>query len=124
MSHFAQISSDNIVLRVIVAEQDFIDSGVVGDPSEWLQTSYNTKGGIHYNPITGEPDDEVALRGNYASPGYIYDPENDVFYEPQPYPSWTISAPTWTWQAPKPMPIDGKIYRWNEEQLDWIEVVK
>ena len=109
MSHFAQIDENNIVTNVIVAEQDFINSGAVGDPAKWIQTSYNTRGGIHYGP-DGLPDGQLALRANYAGIGYIYDPVNDVFYAPQPYTSWTISAPTWIWQAPTPYPTDGKIY--------------
>jgi hypothetical protein len=76
MSHFAEISgSNNIVTRVIVAEQDFIDSGVVGTGSNWVQTSYNTYGGVHYGDVSGSyaPDGGVALRKNYAGSGYTYD---------------------------------------------------
>jgi hypothetical protein len=106
LSHFAKVEN-GIVTQVIVAEQDFIDSGVVGHG--WVQTSYNTRGGVHYGQ-DGQPDGGVALRANYAGIGYTYDQTNDVFYAPQPYPSWTISAPTWLWQAPVPYPNDGKIY--------------
>ena len=77
MSHFAQVEN-GIVTQVIVAEQDFIDTGLVG--TGWIKTSYNTRGGIHYNPVTNEPDGDIALRANYAGVGYTYDSINDVFY--------------------------------------------
>jgi len=118
MSHFAQIQN-GIVTQVIVAEQDFIDSGAVG--TGWIQTSYNTRGGIHYGQ-DGQPDGGVALRGNYAGIGYTYDSINDVFYAPKPYPSWTISAPTWIWQAPTPYPNDENRYEWNEETVSWVQI--
>ena len=117
MSHFAQVVN-GIVQQVIVAEQDVIDSGMFG--TGWIQTSYNTRGGIHYGP-DGQPDGGIALRANYAGIGFIYDSVNDVFYEPQPYPSWVIFAPTWIWQAPVPRPNDGKVYQWNEPTLAWVE---
>jgi hypothetical protein len=120
MAHFAQIDQNNIVVQVIVAEQDFIDSGAIGDPAKWIQTSYNTRGGIHYGP-DGQPDGGPAVRGNYAGIGFVYDPANDVFYPPQPYPSWTISAPTWTWAAPTPCPVDGNIYTWDEATSTWTQ---
>ena len=118
MSHFAQVV-DGIVAQVIVAEQDFINSGAVGDPSQWVQTSYNTRGGVHYGP-DGQPDGGVALRKNYAGIGYIYDRENDVFYAPQPYPSWQLNTTTWLWAPPIPCPTDGKIYEWNETSRSWV----
>jgi len=80
MSHFAEIDSSNIVLRIIVAEQDFIDSGAVGDKNNWIQTSYNTQGGVHYAPNSNTPDGGVALRKNYAGEGYTYDATRDAFY--------------------------------------------
>ena len=87
MSHFAEISgSNNIVTRVIVAEQGFIDSGAVGTGSNWVQTSYNTYGGVHYGDVSGShaPDGGVALRKNYAGIGYTYDESRDAFISPQP----------------------------------------
>ena len=110
MAHFAQVEN-GIVQQVIVAEQDVIDSGLFG--TGWIQTSYNTRGGQHPE---GRP-----LRGNYAGIGYTYDRNNDVFYAPQPYPSWTLNNTTWLWEAPTPMPEDG-IYTWNEPTLSWVEV--
>jgi hypothetical protein len=117
MSHFAKVEN-GIVTQVIVAEQDVIDTGIFGHG--WIQTSYNTKGGVHYGQ-DGNPDGGVPLRGNYAGIGYVYDNVNDVFYAPQPYPSWTISAPTWTWTAPVPYPEDGKYYQWDESTQSWVE---
>lgn len=121
MSHFAQVKN-GIVTQVIVAEQDFINLGVVGDPSEWIQTSYNTRGGVHYNPDTGEPseDQSKALRKNYAGIDYTYDAERDAFIEPKPYESWVLNEQTCLWDAPKPMPNDDKLYVWDEEVMDWI----
>jgi hypothetical protein len=121
--HFAKvpeiINGKGIVVYVIVADQSVIDSGLFGDPFIWIQTSYNTHGGIHYG-LDGKPDGGVALRANYASIGNTYDSTNDVFYAPQPYPSWTISAPTWLWTPPVPYPNDGKQYYWDEATLSWV----
>ena len=114
MGHFAKVV-DGKVVQVIVAESEFFDTFVDTSAGTWLQTSYNTIGGQHTQG--GTP-----LRGNYAGIGYTYDAQNDVFYAPQPFPSWTISAPTWTWEAPTPMPTDGKIYKWDEPTLAWVEV--
>jgi hypothetical protein len=115
MSHFAKVES-GIVTQVIVAEQEFINSGAVGDPASWIQTSYNTYGGQHR--LGGTP-----LRKNYAGIGCTYDAVRDAFYAPQPFPSWTLNEETCLWVAPTPRPEDGKIYNWNEESLSWIEVV-
>ena len=121
MSHFALIDANNTVVEVIVAEQDFIDSGAVGDPSRWIQTSYNTRGGVHYGP-DGQPDGGVALRANYAVVGGTYDPVHDVFYGPKPvnYPSYVIGAPDWQWKPPIPKPQDGGDYRWDESAQRWV----
>lgn len=118
MAHYAKIEND-IVTEVIVAEQDFIDTL----DGEWVQTSYNTYGNTH--KLGGTP-----LRGNYASAGYIYDRTNDVFYDPQPFASWTLSTSTWIWEAPlaKPSDADSVMYRWDEDayQADntagWVRV--
>lgn len=113
MSYFARVEN-GIVQDVISAEQSFIDSL----PGTWIQTSYNTRGGIHYG-ADGKPDGGIALRANFAGVGYTYDSVNDVFYAPQPYPSWKISAPTWLWEAPVPYPSDGR-YIWDEATLSWV----
>jgi hypothetical protein len=129
MSYFAKVptivNGKGIVQEVIKADQDFISSGLVGDPSLWIQTSYNTRGGVYYLPDSNTPDSDQskALRANYAGIGYTYDSINNVFYAPQPYPSWTISAPTWIWTPPIAMPSDGKAYAWNESTKTWDVVV-
>jgi len=126
MSNFAYVPNivDGIgtVERVLVIEQDVIDSGLFGMPLAFYQTSYNTRGGVHYAPDSDTPDGGVALRGNYAGIGDTYDQVNDVFYAPQPYPSWTISAPTWEWQAPVPYPATGGPYQWDEATQTWVAV--
>lgn len=107
--HFAKVEN-GIVTQVIVAEQDFIDTGALG--SGWVQTSYNTHGGQHPE---GRP-----LRKNYAGVGYAYDLGRDAFIPPQPFPSWTINEETCLWSAPTPMPIDDKLYRWDELTTSWV----
>jgi hypothetical protein len=113
MSHFAKVEN-GIVTQVIVAEQDVIDSGLFG--TGWVQTSYNTYGGVHKNG--GTP-----IRKNYAGVGYIYDPTRDAFIAPQLYASWTLNETTCLWEAPTPMPLDGKPYRWDEPTTSWTEVL-
>ena len=124
MGHFAKII-DGTVVSVIVAEPEFFDTFVDSSPGTWLQTSYNTRGGVHYVPNSDTPseDQSKALRANYAGIGYTYDQVNDVFYAPQPYLSWTISAPTWQWQAPVPYPSTGGLYSWDEATQSWVENV-
>ena len=99
MSHFAEISgSNNIVTGVIVAEQGFIDSGAVSASSNWVQTSYNTHGGVHYGlDVTGSyaPDGGTQLRKNYAGTGYTYDRSKDAFISPQP-PNFVSSSLTFS----------------------------
>lgn len=120
MSHFAKVEN-GIVSQVIVAEQDFINSGAVGDPASWVQTSYNTFAGEHRNG--GTP-----LRKNYAGVGMIYDSVRDAFYAPQPFPSWVLDEATCIWNAPVPMPEDSgqgdppKMYNWDEATTNWVEV--
>lgn len=123
MGHYAKVVS-GIVQQVIVAEADFFNTFVDSSPGEWIQTSYNTRGNVHYSPNSNEPDGGVALRGNYAGIGYIYDSANDVFYPPKPYNSWSISAETnWVWTPPVAYPTDeGKSYVWNEGTTSWDEV--
>ena len=125
MGHYAKVVN-GIVTRVIVAEPDFFNHFVDTSPGEWIQTSYNTYGNVHYAPDpTGlnshkNPDGGVALRGNYAGVGMVYDQVNDVFYEAQPFPSWTLNKSTWLWESPVPLPTDGKPYIWDEASKNWI----
>jgi hypothetical protein len=123
MGHFAKVC-DGKVMQVIVAEKEFFDTYVDSTPGEWVQTSYNTRGGKHYNPDSNElsNDQSKALRGNYAGIGYTYDATNDVFYGPQPYPSWILNNTTWIWEAPIEKPIDGKLYMWDEATTSWIAI--
>jgi len=120
LSHFAKVC-DGKVIQVIVAEPDFFNTFVDSSPGQWLQTSYNTRGGVHYGP-DGEPDDGVALRGNYAGIGYTYDAANDVFYAPQPFASWTLNQTAWQWGAPIAYPEDGLRYAWDEATTAWVAV--
>jgi len=117
MSHYAKCV-DGKVVSVIVAEEDFFKTFVDTSPGEWIQTSYNTHGNVHYGQ-DGKPDGGVALRGNYAGVGYTYDAAKDVFIAPQPFPSWTLDQTKWLWEAPVAMPTDGKPYVWNEATKAW-----
>jgi len=119
MSHYAKVVNGT-VQQVIVAEAEFFNTFVDTSPGEWIQTSYNTRGNVHYAPNSNTPDGGTPVRGNYAGIGYVYDRTHDVFYPPQPYPSWHISAETnWIWTAPTPMPTDGHRYSWNESTQAW-----
>lgn len=117
MSHFAKVVN-GIVETVIVAEQDFIDTL----EGTWIQTSYNTRGGVHYNPVTGNPteDQSKALRKNYAGIGYAYDSVNDAFIPPKPtdYPSFVLDPFSFTWVPPVSKP-EG-YYMWNETDQVWV----
>lgn len=114
MSHFAKVNGLGVVEEVIVAEQDFIDT--LPDSSSWVQTSYNTRGGAH--TLGGTP-----LRKNYAGIGYRFDGVRDAFIPPKPFDSWVLNEETCLWDAPIAMPNDGKLYTWNEEQLNWVESI-
>ena len=122
MAHFAKVK-DGVVTQVIVAEPEFFDTFVDASPGEWIQTSYNTRGGVHYAPDSHEPDGGVALRKNYAGIGFTYDAARDAFIPPQPYPSWNLDEDTCLWDAPVPYPTDGKPYTWNEDTKQWDEIV-
>jgi hypothetical protein len=104
MSHFAEIDSNGIVKRVIVAEQNFINSGVVGDSFNWVQTSYNGN-----------------FRKNYAGEGYTYDKTRDAFIPPKNFSSWTLVEATCQWEAPSAYPDDDKEYLWDEANTEWKE---
>jgi len=114
MAHYAKVKN-GIVQQVIVAEKDFLDTFTDTSAGEWIQTSYNTKGGVH--ELGGTP-----LRKNYAGIGYTYDRERDAFIPPNDYPSWTLNEETCQWQSPVPYPNDGKLYKWNEEITNWEEI--
>jgi len=143
MSHYAEVDpSTNTVVRVIVAEQDFIDSGAVGDKSRWIQTSYNTRQGVHWGTAANGkylPDGGTALRGNYAGVGfdYIKTDSMDAFVPPianTQWTSWTVNTSTFMWTSPLgDAPTDansalGEYYDWDENaykannQTGWIKV--
>jgi hypothetical protein len=123
MGHYAKIV-DNKVVNLIVAEPEFFETFVDSSPGEWIQTSYNTRGGIYYNPNSNEPaeDQSKALRKNYAGLDYTYDRQRDAFIPPKEFASWTLNEDTCLWEAPTPYPTDGKYYQWSEAELAWIEV--
>ena len=106
MAHFAKIDNSNVVTKVIVAEKEFINSGLVGDEFLWVQTSYNS-----------------SFRKNYAGVGYTYDKTKDAFIAPKPYPSWTLVEDTCQWEAPVSYPTDGQAYTWDEDTTAWVENV-
>lgn len=121
MAHFAEIDADNLVVRVLVVPdvqenrgQEYLadDLGLGGT---WKKTSYNTQGGVHVNG--GTP-----YRKNYAGIGYTFDAAKDAFIPPKPFASWTLNETTCNWEAPVAMPTDDKMYRWDEETTNWIEV--
>jgi len=97
MSHFAKVV-DGIVVKVISAEQEFFNTFIDTSPGLWLQTSYNTRGGIHYAPDTNTPDGGIALRKNYAGIGYTYDSTRDAFISPKPAGDWTLNETTCQWE--------------------------
>ena len=132
MAHFAKLGingkvmtvhvvSDNDCLNTITGKEDekvgqeFLEK-IHGWPRPlWIQTSYNTAGGVHR--LDGTP-----FRGNYAGIGKIWDEDKQLFYSPQPYPSWTLNESTAIWDPPTPHPNDDKIYVWNEATKAWDEV--
>jgi hypothetical protein len=114
MAHFAKVT-DGKVTQVIVAEPEFFETFVDSSAGEWIQTSYNTQGGVHL--LGGTP-----LRKNYAGIGYTYDRTRDAFIPPQLFASWVLNEDTCLWDAPTPYPIDDKRYRWDEPTTSWVEI--
>src|SRR5210317_2655360 len=123
MAHFAKVV-DGTVTKVIVAEPEFFDTFVDDSPGRWVQTSYNTRGGVHYQSDSNTPSDDQtkALRKNYAGKGYTYDATRDAFIPPQPFPSWVLNEDTCLWQTPIPMPEDDNLYIWNEDTQQWDQI--
>lgn len=123
MAHFVKINEDNVVEQAIVVAnecapdeqtgQAFLAS--IGFEGTWLQTSYNTREGVHI--LGGTP-----FRHRYAGIGYVYDPVNDVFISTKPFESWILNKQNYVWQPPIPRPTDGKDYRWDEPTLSWVEI--
>ena len=129
MAHFAKVVNGTVT-NVIVAEPEFFDTFVDDSPVEWIQTSYNTRYGKHYEPNsdTLSSDQSKALRKNYAIIGGTYDATRDAFLPPHRYASWTLNEDTCVYDPPIPMPNDGKYYDWDESayQADntkgWVEI--
>jgi len=121
MGHYAKVQN-GIVSQVIVAEAEFFDTFVDSSPGQWIQTSYNTRGGIHYQPNSNTPSDDQtkALRKNYAGIGFTYDAAKDAFIPPQPFTSWTLNETTCLWEAPIAYPDDGNMYTWDETTTNWV----
>lgn len=119
MAHYAKVK-DGIVTQVIVAEAEYFDTLVDDEPGQWVQTSYNTHGGKHYDPETQLEDDGIPLRKNYAGIGFTYDAERDAFIPPKPYESWVLDEETCLWNPPVERPNDGQVYFWNEEAGAWV----
>jgi hypothetical protein len=131
MAHFAKVK-DGVVTQVIVAEPEFFDTFVDSEPGEWIKTSYNVRGGVYFDPETNEPaadqsviaDDEARQRKNYAGIGFTYDRTRDAFIPPQPFASWTLNETSCLWEAPVAYPDDDKMYRWDEDTTNWVEVTE
>lgn len=127
MAHYAKVRQGKVI-KVIVAEADFFDNFVDDSPGTWIQTSYNTRGGVHYEANSNDPseDQSKALRGNYAGIGHTYDNTHDAFYAPQPYNSWTLDTGSFLWEAPVAYPTGDATgsytgsYSWNEDQQNWV----
>jgi hypothetical protein len=125
MSHFAKLDENNVVVFVTVGRQE--DDGKENEVNArttdvYRQTSYNTRGGVHYTDGEPSADQSKAFRKNYAGIGYTYDEERDAFIPPQHYESWVLNEDTCLWDAPVPMPEEG-MYTWGEETGAWIEVI-
>ena len=124
MAHFAKIDNLGVVVFVTVGKDDDEELALCARTGDtYRKTSYNTRGGIHYDPETGNPslDQSKAFRKNFASIGYFYDREKDAFIPPKQYPSWVLNETSCLWEAPISYPNDGKFYYWNESTKTWIE---
>jgi hypothetical protein len=122
MAHYAYLDENNIVTMVIVGRDE---NDAPGNWEEYYgakRTSYNTRGGIYYDPVTNEPaqDQSKAFRKNYAGAGFTYDAARDAFIPPKPYLSWVLNDIKCLWEAPVPYPTDGKVYYWDETTQTWV----
>jgi hypothetical protein len=128
MAHYAFLDENNVVTEVIVGKEEgnFDWEAQYGSfrGQACKRTSYNTRGGVYYDPITNEPSDDQskAFRKNYAGIGFTYDFGLDAFIPPKPYPSWVLNQNTCFWDPPVPYPTDGKKYQWDEATMNWIEI--
>ena len=133
MAHFAKLDENNVVIFVTVGRQE--DDGKEAElfartGDVYKQTSYNTRGGVHYTDGVPSEDQTKAFRKNYAGLGYTYDAGRDAFIPPKPYNSWVLNETTCLWDAPVAMPADAgtgeppKRYTWDEETTNWVEVTE
>ena len=126
MANWAKLDENNVVTNVVVTDNGDPDEGLgwltANLGGVWVQTSYNTRGGVYY--VDGEPgaNQSKALRGNYASIGFSYDETLDAFIPPKPFDSWLLDETIFNWVAPVPYPEDGKRYEWDEDVVAWVEV--
>ena len=121
MAHYVVLDSNNIVVNGFVGRNEGEDGVDWEKYYSAKRTSYNTRGGVHYDPDTNEPsaDQSKAFRKNYAGLGFIYDEARDAFIPPKPFPSWVLNESTCLWDAPVPYPDDNQMYLWNEETQQW-----
>ena len=127
MAHYAKVKQGKVV-KVIVADASFFNNFIDDSPGKWIQTSYNTRGGVHHQPDSNTPseDQSKALRGNYAGIGYTYDSTHDAFYAPQPFNSWELNTGSFLWEAPVDYPTGDATgsytgsYQWDENTINWI----
>lgn len=120
MAHFAQLDENNIVLRVNVVndtdtqnsegnEEESVGRQFCEDTwgGRWIQTSYNAN-----------------IRKNYATIGSVYIEEDDIFLEPQPFPSWTYDSEIQAWNSPVAIPSgeieENQKYFWDEDEQEWV----
>jgi len=121
MAHFAEVI-DGVVNRVLVIEESQLDTELWGSKENWIQCSYNTRGGIHYNPDTNEPDGGIPLRKNFPLQFWTYDEARDAFIPPKPFDSWILNEDTCLWEAPIPIPDPNSvdhIWAWIEDEQRW-----
>jgi hypothetical protein len=120
MAHFSKVVNGKVI-DIIVADEDFFETFVDDSPGQWIQTSYNTRGGVHYDPETGEPsaDQSKAFRKNYGGVDYTYDSDLDAFIPPKPYSSWVLNEDTCLWEPPIEKPDEENYYVWDEENTTW-----
>jgi hypothetical protein len=129
MAHYAFLDENNVVTEVITGKNegnfDWEQQYASFRGQACKRTSYNTRGGIYYDPETNEPsaDQTKAYRKNYAGIGYIYDNKLDAFIPPKPYESWVLDEVSCLWNAPIVRPNDDKLYGWDEPSLSWKELV-
>lgn len=126
MAHFAKLDENNFVVFVTAGrdeDEDKENELTLRTGDVYKRTSYNTHGGIHYDPNTNQPseDQSKAFRKNYAGVGYVYDEFRDAFIPPKPFPSWVLNEQSCLWESPIPMPNDGKMYIWDENTQSWVE---